>query len=147
MKKAIDIMNEDLIYTSKNTSFEDIIKIMKEKKIGRIPVVEAGEVYGVVTRDDILVKKEKAPLPPVIAFWDVLISMPNNKNFEDKVKKLSGYTAEEIMDKNFLKVKTDDDLEEIVTKMHEKNYSYALVFESQKLCGIITKTDLINKSF
>lgn len=147
MKKAKDIMNKELIYIGKETPFEEIISIMKKQKIGQLPVVENGLVCGVVSREDILVKKEKAPIPPVIAFWDVLISLPSTKTFEDKVKKLSGYKAEEIMESKFFKVNADEMLEEIVTEMLEKKHAYVLVFESEKLCGIITKTDLINKSF
>ena len=65
MKKIIDIMNKDLVTVEANTSFEEVLKLMKEKRIGRIPVLENGALIGVVTRNDILVKQEKAPLPPI----------------------------------------------------------------------------------
>ena len=77
-------MNKNLVTVEAGTSFEEVLKLMKEKRIGRIPVMENGKLIGVVTRNDILVKQEKAPLPPVLAVWDLLITLPENKEFKEK---------------------------------------------------------------
>ena len=79
MKKIADIMNKNLATVDADDSFEEALKLMKEKGIGRVPVLENGKLIGVITRNDILVKTEKAPLPPVLAIWDLLITLPNNK--------------------------------------------------------------------
>ena len=93
MKKIVDIMNKNLVTVEAGTSFEEVLKLMKEKRIGRIPVMENGKLIGVVTRNDILVKQEKAPLPPVLAVWDLLITLPENKEFKEKYNKITGTTA------------------------------------------------------
>ncbi|BDU50189.1 CBS domain-containing protein [Haliovirga abyssi] len=147
MKKIKDIVNRDIITVKKDSSLENIIKIMKENKIGKIPVLENEEVIGIVTRDDILVKEEKAPLPPVLAFWDVLIALPRTKEFEEKLKKLAGYTAEEIMSVDFMKIDISEKIEDVLTKIIEEKYGYAVVYEKGKFCGIITKSDFIEKSY
>lgn len=147
MKKVKDVINRDIITISPEETFDKIIDIMKEKKIGRLPVLEGGKVIGVVTRDDLLVREEKAPLPPVIAFWDLLITLPNNKYFQDKLKKISSYKASELMSDSYFICREEDDLEEVVTKMLEEGYSYTLVEEDGKLKGIITKSDLIYNCF
>ena len=147
MKKIIDIMNKDLVTVEANTSFEEVLKLMKEKRIGRIQVLENGALIGVVTRNDILVKQEKAPLPPILAVWDLLITLPENKEFKEKYNKIIGTTAKEIMRKEFDKVDINDDLEEIVTNIVDNKKDFFFVFENEKLKGIITKTDLINGIF
>ncbi len=147
MKKIEDVVNKEVVTISKETSFDDIISIMKEKGIGKLPVVDGEKVVGVVTRDDILVREEKAPLPPIIAFWDLLITLPGNKEFKSKLKKISSFKANEIMTEEFLKSTLKDDLEEVVTKMIEEGYSYTLVIENDKLIGIVTKSDLIKNCF
>lgn len=120
---------------------------MKKRSIGRVPVIKGGLVIGVVTRDDILIREEKAPLPPVIAFWDLLITLPGNKNFQEKLKKISSYKAEELMSERYLVCREEDELEEIVTKMLEEGYDYTLVIEEDGLRGIVTKSDLIYNCF
>lgn len=148
MKTAKDVMNTKIITINKETNLKEIIDIMKDKGIGELPVVEDGNVLGVVTRDDLLTKQEEAPLPPVIAFWDVLITLPTSKAFVEKINKITGYRALEIMTKEFLAVSEDERMDRIVTEIVEKKFGYAIVKDNNgKLSGIITKTDLINNSF
>lgn len=148
MKQVCDIMNTNLITIDSNLTFDKILQIMKEKGVGKLPVIDNGRLTGVVTRDDLLVRKETAPLPPVIAFWDLLITLPENKEFKQKMKKLSGYIAKDIMSTDdYLIVKKSDDLAYVITQIVEQKYNYAIVVEKDSLEGIITKTDLINKCF
>ncbi|WP_028855777.1 CBS domain-containing protein [Psychrilyobacter atlanticus] len=147
MKQVRDVMNTDLITIEANLTFDNILKIMTEKGAGKLPVIDNGQLIGVVTRDDILVRQETAPLPPVIAFWDLLITLPENKEFKKKLKKLSGYIAKDIMSTNYLVVKQSDDLANVITQIVEQKYNYALVVENDSIEGIITKTDLIKKCF
>jgi CBS domain-containing protein len=147
MKKIKDVVNREIVTVVKETSFDEIISIMKTKGIGKVPVVEGEKVIGVVTRDDMLAREEKAPLPPVIALWDLMITLPGNKDFQNKLKKISSFSAEEIMTKEFLANDVEDDLEEVITKMIEEGYSYTLVYEEDKLVGIVTKSDLIKNCF
>lgn len=148
MKKINDVLNRKLIVIKEETGLDEIIKIMKENRIGKLPVVNnSGEVLGVVTRDDLLVKEENAPQPLSIAFWEILITLPKDHNFEEKIKKLSADKAKDLMSNNYIVSKLDDNLAEIVTKMLEENYDYSLVLENNKLIGIVTKSDLIEKCF
>jgi CBS domain-containing protein len=147
MKQVRDVMNTDLITIEASLTFDKILKIMTEKGVGKLPVIDNGQLVGVVTRDDILVRQETAPLPPVLAFWDLLITLPGNKEFKKKLQKLSGYVAKDIMSTDYLVVKKSDDLAGVVTQIVEQKYNYALVVEEDSMEGIITKTDLINKCF
>ncbi|MCK5779381.1 MAG: CBS domain-containing protein [Psychrilyobacter sp.] len=147
MKKISDVMNTDLITIDANLSFEKVLKIMIEKGVGKLPVIENGKLIGVVTRDDVLVRQETAPLPPVVAFWDLLITLPESKNFKEKLKKLSAYTAKDLMTKKYKVAKKTDDLAVVVDQIVEQHYNFVLVVEGDSIEGIITKTDLINKSF
>lgn len=147
MKKVNDVINRNIVTISPEETFDKIIEIMKEKNIGRLPVIEDGKVLGVVTRDDLLVREEKAPIPPVIAFWDLLITLPKNKHFQEKLKKISSYKASELMSDTYFICAEEDELEDVVTKMLEEGYSYTLVVEKDNLKGIITKSDLISNCF
>ncbi|MGL4968939.1 MAG: CBS domain-containing protein [Fusobacteriaceae bacterium] len=147
MKKILDVMNKDVISIQRDTTVEEIVRIMKEKKIGKIPVVEEGKVLGVITREDLLVKEEVAPVQPVIAFWEVLITLPSNREFEKKLEKLTAYKAEQIMNRDFYSCSSEESLEKIVTEMLECKHDYTLVIDNGNLVGIVTKSDLISKCF
>lgn len=147
MKKVNDVCNRELVTITRETALPEIIAIMKEKKVGKLPVIENGILVGMVTRDDLLVKEESAPIQPVVAFWEVLLTLPVNKHFDERVKKMSAYTANELMNQEFYKVSQEDELEEVVTNILEMKYGYAVVVEGDKLIGLVTKGDLISKCF
>lgn len=142
MKKVKDVVNRNLITVSPSSSFEEVINIMK-KGVGKVPVLENEKVVGIITRDDILVKEGKFPLPPVIAFWEVMITLPENREYQEKLNKFSSYKVEDIMSKVKMYSSLEDDLEDVVTEMLNKKISYTLVLENEKLVGIVTKSDLI----
>ena len=51
---AEDVMTKDPVTVDVNQSFEDVLKIMVEKNIIRIPVTQEGRLVGVIARCDIL---------------------------------------------------------------------------------------------
>jgi len=147
MKRISDIMNTNVITIEADLSFDKVLEIMREKGVGKLPVIDGGELVGVVTRDDVLVRQESAPLPPVVAFWDLLITLPKSKEFKEKLKKLSAYSAKDLMTKKYKVVGKNDELSSVVDQIVEQNYNFVIVVEKDSVEGIITKTDLINKSF
>lgn len=145
MKTIYDLMTKNVITVKKEANLNEIIHLMKENSIGKIPVVdEQGKVVGVITRDDLLVKNEKAPMPPMLALNDLFIALTNNKKFKEKYEKFIAFDAQGFMRKSFLKATKDSSIEEVITNIVEKNYEFALVYEEEKLVGILTKSDLLN---
>lgn len=147
MKKVRDVINREIQTITRETLVGEIVSIMKEKRLGKLPVLDGDKIVGVVTRDDILVKQGKSPVPPVIAFWEIMIALPNSKGFKEKMKKFISFKAEDIMEKDFYTADIDADLEGVVSEMLDKGYNYTLVLENEKLVGIVTKSDLINKCY
>lgn len=147
MKKVRDVINRNVQTIARETLVGEIVSIMKEKRLGKLPVLDGDKIVGVVTRDDILVKQGKSPVPPVIAFWEIMIALPNSKGFKEKMKKFVSFKAEDIMEKDFYTADIDADLEGVVSEMLDKGYNYTLVLENEKLVGIVTKSDLINKCY
>ena len=147
MKKISDVMNTKLITIKQETTFPEMIKIMKENHIGKLPVIEKGKLVGIVTREDMLMRKGVTPIQPVLAFWEVIIALPDHGEFDKKLQKISGYTAKDIMSTSMKICKKDDILEKVITEMNEFGLSYFLVSDDEKLIGILTKSDLINKCF
>lgn len=147
MKKVRDVINREVQTITRETLVGEIVSIMKEKRLGKLPVLDGEKIVGVVTRDDILVKQGKSPVPPVIAFWEIMIALPNSKGFKEKMKKFISFKAEDIMEKDFYTADIDADLEGVVSEMLDKGYNCTLVLENEKLVGIVTKSDLINKCY
>ncbi len=52
--KVEDIMIRDIITTSPNAEIIDVLRLMIDKDVNRVPVLEKGVLVGIVTRGDII---------------------------------------------------------------------------------------------
>ena len=147
MKTIAEVMNREFITVKEDTSLEEILVLMKVKGIGKLPVLKDEKVVGRIRRDDLLVKQGIAPEPPILAIWDLMLTLSNDKSFQEKYKKIVAIKASEIMDKEVFKISINDNLSEVITDMLENNKDCLLVIEKDKLVGIMTKTDLVKGTF
>ena len=147
MKTIAEVMNRESITVKEDTSLEEIMVLMKEKGIGKLPVLKDEKIVGIIRRDDLLVKQGIAPEPPILAIWDLMLTLSNDKSFQEKYKKIVAIKASEIMDKEVFKISINDNLSEVITDMLENNKDCLLVIEKDKLVGIMTKTDLVKGTF
>ena len=147
MKTIEEVMNKNFITVKEETAFEEILTLMKEKGIGKLPVLRNDEIVGMIRRDDLLVKQGVAPEPPILAIWDLMLTLSNDKSFQEKYKKIIAIKASEIMDRDVFKISLNDKLSEVITDMLETNKDCLLVVDNDKLVGIITKTDLVKGTF
>jgi len=49
-----DVMSREVVVVTPNTEVFEALKLMTEKKIGRIPVIEDGKLVGIVSKSDIV---------------------------------------------------------------------------------------------
>jgi CBS domain-containing protein len=52
--KIGDVMSEEPVWIAPDASIREAARIMAERKIGCLPVIEAGELIGIVTEIDVL---------------------------------------------------------------------------------------------
>lgn len=52
--KVKDVMTARVITAEEDTSVSDIVELLTENNINRVPIVRRGKVVGIVTRNDIL---------------------------------------------------------------------------------------------
>ena len=53
-RRVSDVMTEDVVTVSANGPLDDVVELMEQHRIKRVPVVEDGKVVGVVSRADLL---------------------------------------------------------------------------------------------
>jgi len=51
---AADLMSRKLITASEDATLEDLSCLMLQKRINRVPILRAGKLVGIVTREDVL---------------------------------------------------------------------------------------------
>lgn len=122
-------MTKDVIAITPETSMMKASRLMKDKKIRRLPVVdEGGRVVGVVSDRDV---KEASP------------SKATTLDMHELYYLLSELKVKDIMTKTPFCAKENDSVENVALVMMERGFGgMPVVADDNKLVGIITESDI-----
>ena len=144
-KTVADIMTVDPVTVSPQTTLEEAIQILADKKIGGLPVVnDEGELVGVISETDLTWQATGVDAPPYIMFLDSVIYLQNPAKHNQEIHKALGQTVSDAMSDRPTTVKGDLLVREAARIMHEKKVRrLPVVDEQSKLIGIVTQGDVI----
>ena len=144
MLKAKDIMKSDLITVAPETHVTEAAKILLEKHINGLPVVDGkGRLVGIICQSDLVAQQMRMPVPSVFNLLDGLIPIGSPSTLDREVRKIAAIQVSEAMSTDPVTVAPETSLEEIATLMVNKNFHSLPVLEEGKLVGIIGKEDVL----
>jgi len=151
MVKVKDVMTKKVISFSPDTSVYDCAKILREKRISGAPVVEKGDVVGVLSEGDIMELIEKRDLninllmPSPLDVLELPIKMKLAlDDIARDAKKAGMEKVEDIMTKKAKTINDDEEISEAARFMTDKKINRLPVLDKNKrLVGIITRWDII----
>jgi acetoin utilization protein AcuB len=123
-----DVMTKNPITVDSETLILDALRVMKEKNVRRLPVLERGKLVGIVTQKDL---NEAAPVPTTST------SAHELHDFLSKIK------VKEVMKKDLMTLSPDTPFEEALRIGKKNKISSFLVMENGELVGITTESDLV----
>jgi CBS domain-containing protein len=144
MVKAKDIMQKDVITVSPDTSVEDLGRLFIEKNISGAPVIdENGDLYGIVTENDLISQNTQFHIPTILRIFDAIIPLISSSRMEKEIKKMTASTVGEICSKEVFSIDEEKTLEDIATIMTDKGIHLMPVVTGNKIVGIVGKKDII----
>ena len=114
--------NRTSITVSPSTSVIEALKLMAEKNIGSVIVMQNDQYLGIVTERDY------------------------SRKIALKGKNSASTTVSEIMSSDLPSVKPADSIEHCMELMTTKNIRYMPVFENNKLAGIVSMSDVVKET-
>ncbi|GAB4443592.1 MAG: hypothetical protein Fur0044_39890 [Anaerolineae bacterium] len=130
MKKELvkDWMTRDVVTVSPEMTLPEAHRLMEEKKIRRLPVIEAGKLVGIVTRGDIRGAEPSGATS--LSIWEVNYLLAKLK-------------IGEIMTARPVTIAAEETIGEAARLMLEKKISgLPVVDQAGHLVGIITESDI-----
>ena len=105
-----------------DTTVVEALRIMAEKNIGSVLVMDAGEYLGIMTERD----------------YSRKVALKGKNSATTKVS--------EIMSTDLPSVKPADTVERCMQLMTDKNIRYLPVFENEMLAGVISMSDVVKQT-
>jgi CBS domain-containing protein len=137
-------MTKDIITVSPDTEVVKAAKILLEKRINGLPVVdESGKLVGILCQSDLIAQQKSIPIPSLFTLLDGFMPLTIMKRIDKEVEKIAAITVEQAMTPKPVTVDPDADIEEVARLMVDKNYHTIPVLDGGKVVGIVGKEDIL----
>jgi len=121
-------MTPNVVFIAPDTRLPEAHRLMSEKNIRRLPVVQDGQLVGIVTRSD--VRGAEPSTATSLSIWEMSYLLANLK-------------IEEIMTRNPVTVSSETTISEAARMMLENKIGgLPVIDETRRLAGIITESDI-----
>ena len=145
-KTVADVMTQNPITAKPETPLNEVIKILAERRISGLPVVdEAGKLVGVVSETDLMWRETGATPPPYIMLLDSVIYLENPARYERELHKALGATVGEVMTNHHVAtIAPDQPLRTAAQLMHDRGvHRLPVLDEAGQVIGILTRGDIV----
>ncbi len=132
---ATDFVDAPVIYVGPEKTIREIALLLTNKKISAVPVVDDGEIVGIVSEGDLIQRHELGRETSVAG------QEPSKVNVDHA--KSHGMHACDVMTRNVVTVTEDTSLLEIVETLLTKNIRRVLVTREAELIGVISRSDIV----
>ena len=144
MFKVKDIMTKELITVSPQTEIAVAAKLLLEKRINGLPVIdESGKLVGILCQSDLVAQQKSIPIPSVYTLLESFIPLTSLKRIDKEVRKIAALKVEQAMTPNPVTVGPETDIEDVARLMVDKKYHTLPVMEGDKIVGVVGKEDVL----
>jgi CBS domain-containing protein len=144
MLKVKDIMTKDIITVTPDTEVVKAAKILLEKRINGLPVIDdSGKLVGILCQSDLIAQQKSIPIPSLFTLLDGFMPLTIMKRIDKEVEKIAAIMVEQAMTANPVTVAPDDDIEVVARLMVDENYHTLPVLDGGKVVGIVGKADIL----
>lgn len=144
-RTVADLMNRDVQTVTPTTALSEAIKILVDRQISGLPVVdEAGKLVGVISESDLMWREKGLDRPPYIMFLDSVIYLQNPAQHDRDLHKVLGQTVGEVMTAGAIAITADATIQAAAKIMHDqKIHRLPVIDAEERPIGIITQGDIV----
>lgn len=137
---AHDIMTRDVVTVGPEVTVAEIAKVLLQRHISGVPVIEDGKVIGVVSEGDLIHRQEIGTERRRGSWWLRLCA--GERSPADFIKS-HGVIARDVMTQPVITVAEDAPLDEIADLFEDRGIKRVPVVRDGKLVGIISRANLL----
>lgn len=140
--KASDVMSSPVISVDPRTPVFQIAALLREQRIGGVPVVDGSELVGIVTEKDLLHRRELGTehRSQTQAWWRQVVG---RRLDPERYVKSHGRCAEHVMTRIVVVVEPDTTLRTVMELFDRNRIGRVPVLVKGRIVGILTSADLV----
>jgi CBS domain-containing protein len=140
-----DIMKTQVVAVRRDTSVNEIAKLMSERDISGIPVVDdAQHVIGIITELDMIMRNTRLEMPAFVQVLDLArIPLERPGHYRERLRHMLGTHAADLMTETVVTIGPDAEVEALAELMVKRRFNPVPVVENGVLVGIVSRADLI----
>ena len=138
-----DIMERQVVTIAPDATVHDLVKLLQEKDLGGVPVVEGERLVGIVTEGDLVIEDADVRMPHYFQLFGNLVFLGSQKKFEDRLKKMVGSQVRDVMTTDVQTVAPDEPAGKAANIMVDQKVDRVPVVDGDRLVGIVARHDII----
>jgi CBS domain-containing protein len=145
--KVSEIMTTDVVTVKRETSVNDVAKMMGARDISGVPVVDDdNHVIGIITELDLIVRNTRLEMPRFIEVLDWgRIPLERPAHVKERLQHMLGTQAADIMTEKVKTIGPDAAVEDLAELMVKQRVNpVPVVDENDRLIGIVSRADLVD---
>ena len=137
-------MRTDVPAVPPTATVATVANLMAQSGLPGIPVVDAGEIVGIVTEADLIAREADVDVPSVVPFLDAILVADGGRDFEEELRHVLGTTAADLMTSPVFNILATATLTQLATLMVDEGINPVPVLnEDRTLVGIVSRADLV----
>jgi CBS domain-containing protein len=143
--KTKDVMNKHVIAVKRDTTVQDIAKLLLEHGIRAVPVVDDNEhVIGIVAEGDLVGRLRRMRAAGPLDLLSGAFGFQPGRDIDDQIKKITAASAADIMTTPVITVKPDTEVSKVAAILIDRHINQVpVVDENVRLVGIISRADIV----
>ena len=148
---AKDVMTKNPVVCSADTPLRDAVGLFRKHHIGGLPVMEGGQLVGMLTESDLisLLESERISddlwLPSPFEIIEIPIrEYVNWEKTKHALRNIGDMPAKKVMTRHVITANEDMEIEAAASLMLKEGITRLPVMKGKQLTGILTRADIIN---
>jgi CBS-domain-containing membrane protein len=142
--KVRDMMTADVAVARLGTPVSEIARLMDERDVSGIPVVDdERRVQGLVTDLDLIVRNTRLDPPVFFQLLDARIPLETPAHYRKRLRHMLGTEARDVMSEDVVTIGPEEDGEELAALFLKSHANPIPVVDDGRLVGIVSRADLL----
>jgi len=138
------IMRRDAPVAAPSDSIAMVAKLLVDHRLPGLAVVEDGNLIGIITESDIVIREADVEVPTPVPFFDAIFMADAGPNFDEELRRVLAVDARQLMTAPVVSVRSSATLSEVATLMIDRNVNPLPVLDEKlQLVGLVSRADLV----